>query len=194
MRPLHTRIICRKLPPTVTEDLFRNIDFVRNLVDQYIATVQFYPADLIGDTAAPPSATAIISIFGGSEQLIADFTAQLSRQTFSHPLKPTPITPQVEFAPVQGLPSEALPQSVQKQLASIDDDPDFMQFAKDYGSSHIPATDSLLTHEEILQDPILDSTSVVRALNDRLSGISRGQGQGKKGPKRNRSKRGGRRD
>jgi hypothetical protein len=194
MRPAYRRIICRKLPPTVTEEAFKNIEFVRSLVDQCVATVQFYQADIVGDTSAPPSATAIITIFGGSESFINDFTSLMAQQKFPHPLKQSPTSPQVELAPVQTLPPEPPVPPVQKQLASIDEDPDFMQFAKDFGTSYIPATDSLLSHEEILQDPVLDSANVLRALNDRLSGRSGGASGGKKGGKKNRGRRGGRHD
>jgi hypothetical protein len=81
---------------------------------------------------------------------------------------------------------------MQKQLALIDEDPEFRQFAKDYGTSHIPATDSLLSHEEIVEDTAIDSANVVQMLNDRLSGRGERKGLGgKKGGKRNRGKRGG---
>jgi hypothetical protein len=189
MRPTVRRIICRKLPPTVTEDAFKSIDCVRRLLDGHSATVQFYAAELVGDTAAPPSATAIITLFEGSEGLFREFVQTMSAQTFQLPFKDTRVPPQIELAPVQVLPPEG--PSLQRQLAAIDDDPEFMQFARDYGNSHIPATDSLMSHEEIIEDSEIDSTSVVRALNDRLSGRG-GKGQGeKKGGKKNRGKRGG---
>jgi hypothetical protein len=184
------RVICRKLPPTVTEEAFKNIDIVRRLMEDRIATVQFYPADLIGGTAAPPSAIAIVTFFDGSDIVVNGFARQISACTFQLPLKDARVQPQVEYAPVQILPPEGQP--MQKQLALIDEDPEFRQFAKDYGTSHIPATDSLLSHEDIVEDAVIDSTSVVRELNDRLCGRGDRKGQGgKKGGKRNRGKRGG---
>jgi hypothetical protein len=163
---------------------------VRRLIELRIATIQFYPAELIGDTAAPPSSTAIVTFFDGPDSLVSDFAKQISTQTFQLPLKDAWVQPQVEYAPVQILPPEGQP--MQKQLALIDEDPEFRQFAKDYGTSHIPATDSLLSHEEIVEDTAIDSANVVQTLNDRLSGRGERTGQGgKKGGKRNRGKRGG---
>jgi hypothetical protein len=178
------RIVCRRLPPTVTEEQFRSLACVKILLDADLATLQFYTADLIGDTAAPSSATAIITLFAPADA--RSFIAQLSALRFPHPLHPSPVAPLVELAPLQRLPQppQGPVQPPAKPPAPIEEDPEFMQFAKDYELRHVPPTDALMSPEDFGQDGFeIDDTGVLDFLNDRM-----GQGE----PPRKRG-RGGRR-
>jgi hypothetical protein len=177
------RIICRRLPPTVTEDQFRNLECVKTLLDTDLATLQFYSADLIGDTPAPSSATAIVTVFAPANA--SRFLAQISAQRFAHPLHPSPVAPLVEFAPLQRLPPppQGLQQPPARPPAPIEEDPEFMQFAKDYEVHHIPPTDALMSPEEFEHDGFeIDDTGVLNFLNDKMEqgGPPRKRGRGRR--------------
>jgi hypothetical protein len=166
----------------VTEEYFRNLECVRHLLDAEFATLQFYPADLIGDTAAPSSAMAIVTIFDLSLSRI--FLSQIAEQRFVHPLQPNPIQALIELAPLQRLPlvPQGSAQTALKQLAPIEEDPEFMQFAKDYDVHHVPPGDQLLSREELeLIEDEIDDTGVLNYLNDRMEqGAPRKRGRGRR--------------
>jgi hypothetical protein len=178
------RVICRKLPPTMTEEFFRGLDFVRTLLDNNYATVQFLSAELVGPTAAPPSAAAIVTIFppcNSDSAMVPRFIAQISQHRFEHPMRPTATLPEVEWAPLQRLPAPPSQQSQTKPPPSIDEDPEFMAFAKDYETNHIPPTDQLLSSEEVERSPdVIDGGRVVDYLNEKL-GMR--EARGKRGKK-----------
>jgi hypothetical protein len=161
------RVICRRLPPTVTEEQFRSMECVRVLLETEVATLQFYSADLIGGTAAPSSATAILTIFEPNS--VRWFCSAISQQRFAHPLQAAPVAPVVELAPLQQLPPLPPAHPPARPLAPIDDDAEFMQFAREYEVHHIPPTDQLVPPEEFANDGYeIDDTGVLNFLNDRM--------------------------
>jgi hypothetical protein len=168
--PVPMRVICRKLPPTVTEEAFTSLDCVRSLIDGGLATVQFLSAEFVGPTAAPPSAAAVVTIFPPvtDGMMVIRFTQQISQQRFEHPMRPGTVLPEVEWAPLQRLPAPPTP-SPSKPPPSIDEDPEFMAFAKDYETNYVPLTDQLLSSEEIDQSPdVIDGGRVIDYLNEKL--------------------------
>ncbi|KAH0789903.1 regulator of nonsense transcripts 3B [Histomonas meleagridis] len=179
--PRATRIICRKLPPTLSEAEFNEVDCVKMFVTQRIASVQFYSAEIIGDTSAPPSAMAIVSFY--DEACAQQFITMMMQKTFLMPFgEQRPCV--IEYAPMMKLP---LPQqqSHRKQLPSIEDDSEFKKFAEDYENNLIPESEKLMTVEDINKaTEVIDNTKTVNSL------INQG-GPSSKKKNRNRKRRGG---
>jgi hypothetical protein len=164
------RVICRKLPPTVTEETFTSLECVRSLLDGGLATVQFLSAEIVGPTAAPPSAAAVVTIFPPVTDglMVIRFSQEISQQRFEYAVSRGAVLPEVEWAPLQRLPAPpTLPSS--KPPLPIDEDPEFMAFAKDYETNYVPLTDHLLSSEEIERSPdVIDGGRVLDYLNERL--------------------------
>jgi hypothetical protein len=129
---------------------------------------------------------AIVTIFDPVRA--RKFCSQIADQKFVHPLQPNPVPALIEMAPLQRLPPppQALGQPPAKQLAPIDEDPEFQQFAKDYEIHHIPPNDQLLSREDLERDGYeIDDTGVVNFLNDKME-----QGQPRKRQRGGHRKRG----
>jgi hypothetical protein len=176
----------------MTEEAFTSLKCVRSFLDGGLATVQFLSAEIVGPTAAPPSAAAVVTIFppvtGG--MMVIRFSQQISQQRFEHPMRPGTVLPEVKWTALQRLPAPPIP-SPPKAPPSIDEDTEFMAFAKDYEMNYVPLTDQLLSSEEIKHSPdTIDGGRVLDLLNEKLGMRDVGGKRGKKGRGR-RGNRGG---
>lgn len=145
------RICCRKLPPTLSEDEFLKTEIIANYITNNIISVKYYPAEAIGDTSAPASSMAMISITA-DDFTLKQFIDSLSQQTFKMTYC-EPKTAQIEYAPCQGLsvrPSQQ--QYNNRQLQPIDKDPEFINFSSKFEESFVPLTDAMLDKSIVDED------------------------------------------
>ena len=132
-----TRIICRKLPPNITEEKFLSIDIIQKVIKENNLTVQFYTTEDIGETSAPNTSIAIIS----GADIPKDFVQQLTEIKLELPFGGF-AKPQVEFAPIHfKLPTKKY---TIKQVPPIDEDQEFIDFSKNYKAKTVIPTDKLI--------------------------------------------------
>ncbi|OHS93012.1 hypothetical protein TRFO_40685 [Tritrichomonas foetus] len=170
MNPYPTvRIICRKLPPTLSEEDFCRIDFIRNYINSKVISVKYYQSDLVGDTSAPSSSTAIVTVHDQSTiQLIC---LNLAQQKFTMSYG-EPVLAQIEYAPCQSLNIPYQQPPPQKPLPSIDEDPDFIAFSREFETSFVPPTDALLEQKDVEAEETLDASKMMYHINARMLGKS----------------------
>lgn len=159
------RIVCRKLPPTMTEDDFRNIDCVRAFLDEGKMTLRFYPEYVFGETAAPPSATAVATFPQKSHA--NQFAAAMAEKTFEAPFTER-VHIAVELAPLQSRMGN-MRQPV-KQLPSIDEDSEFQKFAAAYEAGLQQSEGRIMTVEELEKSAqCIDNEEMVREFSERIN-------------------------
>ena len=160
------RIICRKMPPGITEEKFMNIDIVKKAVEENQLTVQFYSYEDIGETSAPNTSVAILSGQYIPEEFVQELTELQLELPFGGFAKP-----QVEYAPIQ----VAIPKNRPKitKLPSINDDSDFIKFSRNYKSQMEIPTDKLIPVENLPKDPLANNNEVLTQFNKALGGSGR---------------------
>ena len=131
------RICVRGLPPDVTEAQFRAIPHVQEVLNGPEGALFFYSPEEIGDTPGPARAMAIVTLPAEQSR---DFSRKMMECKFKHPFKnDEDVTPVVEWAP---FPPTLEKNPVQQgKIASIDNDPEFVKFERDYEMSLTPPTD-----------------------------------------------------
>lgn len=164
------RICARKLPPSLSEDEFLKTDIIANFIQKNIISVKYYPAEAIGDTSAPASSMAIITITA-DDFTFKQFTDSLSKQTFKMTYcDPKPA--QIEYAPCQSLSVRYNQQQVNnnRQIAPIDKDPEFIEFSSKFEESYTPQTDALPDKLELDDDDELNAERNLNIMSQKLSG------------------------
>ena len=188
------RIICRKLPPGITEEKFLNIDVVKKGVEANHLTVQFYTYEDVGETSAPNTSVAILTGEHIPEQFVLELTELQLELPFGGFAKP-----QVEFAPMHVRFETKQPNI--KPLPPIDEDPEFVEFSKNYKSKMEIPTDKLIPVNKLPKGPLADNNQVIdqfnKALGGKVSRVEEDRGPRKRyddrGPK-NQNKRGKRKN
>lgn len=174
------RIAVRKIPPTVTESDFKALKPISKVLADGRGTVQFYSAEMIGTTAAPASAFAIVTLNDmESGPLIAELEAITFQQPYDTGSGKT-YHPLIEFAPIKNLFTNT---QVKTKVADIDDDPEFVAFAKNYETGFIPATDAYVSSEEI-NTPAYDAAKLEALWRNRPSNGKQNGGKGGKKDRR----------
>lgn len=177
--PKPFKICCRKLPPTLTKEEFCNIDLIQKYSQNNPIDIKYYPAEMVGDTAAPPTSMAMITI-NGDYQNTEVFLQRLSKQKFKFHTGES-ISPQIEAAPCQSLFIKNHP-TQPKQPAPIDNDPDFVSFCKTFEESFTPETDVNL--DTLLDDDdSIDPNKMLNQMNQKL--IEKTKGNEKQQKNRN---------
>lgn len=181
MCALPVRIAVRKIPPSVTEEEFRALKPITKILSRG-GSVQFYPAEIVGQTAAPASAFAVVTL---SESELGGALTELEGITFQQPYDTSSnktYHPVVELAPIKVL--STISQIQEKaRVADIDDDPEFVAFAKNYETGFIPETDAVISAEE-MNEPEYDAEKLEALWRNRPGNGQRGKaprGRGGKG-------------
>lgn len=159
------QLVCRKLPPSMTESEFSKIDCVQKFVSEKKAKIRFYPENIIGETAAPPSSTAIISFDDVNDVNI--FLLMMSEKVFTTPFGEEKHF-SIEVSPIQKKLEERNRQQ-SRQLPSIDEDPDFQRFVKEYESSLNPADDMMISIDKINENKqTIDNSNLIEMLSSKV--------------------------
>lgn len=187
------RVCVRKLPPSLSEEEFLQTEVIANFIQKNKITVKYYPAEAIGDTSAPASSMAIITITADNFAF-KQFTDSLTKQTFKMTYcDPKPA--QIEFAPCQNLAiRNAQPQgNNNRQTVPIDKDPEFIEFSSKFEDSYTPPTDALPDKSELEENDEVNAERNLNIMSQKLSGgkiNSSGQNNGgNNGPSDGRKKR-----
>lgn len=115
------RLCLRKIPMSVTEEEFLTIPCIARAIRDGGARVDFYSAELVGETSAVPSSTALVTF--KNEKELDQFRPEFERIEFNT----QPIyRPQVEYAPIRTIPQTTT--HMQRSLPSIDEEQEFMEF------------------------------------------------------------------
>lgn len=181
------RIAIRKIPPSVTEDEFKKLKQVAKILAENRGSLQFYSAAMVGDTSAPASAFAIITLFNVAE--VGMVCSELETLTFPQPYDPSgskTFHPVIERAPIASLSVDVQVQEKTK-VADIEDDPDFAAFVKDYENGFVPETNAYVTEDQLHSEQPYDAAKIEELF--RRGGFQRQEGQHK-----DRKNRGGRRN
>lgn len=173
----------RGLPPDVTEAQFRAIPHVQKVLNDPDSALFFYTPEAIGDTPGPALAMAIVSM---PQKQCREFYDKMKECKFQHPFKHgEEVRPVVELAPFPQ-PQQAKKPVQQGKIASIDDDPEFVKFAKDYEMSLTPATDR--GKEAMVSEPEVSEAAIEEYARKLTNGGEHGSRRGGRG--NNRGKRG----
>lgn len=164
------RVCARKLPPTLSEDEFLKTDLIANYIENKIISVKYYPAEAIGDTSAPASSMAIITITA-DDLTFKKFTDALSQQTFKMTYC-EPKTAQIELAPCQNLSVRYNQQQANnsRQMIPIDKDPEFIEFSSKFEESYTPPADAVLEKLEIDSDDQFNAENNLNIMSQKLNG------------------------
>lgn len=126
------RVAVRKIPPSVTEEEFKGMTPIANILAEKRGSVQFYSAKMVGKTAGPAFAFAIVTLEDGdADSLISE----LENITFlSHEAGSKQCHPVIERAPIKVLPTST---NGKAKIIDIDNNPDFVEFAQKYASGSV---------------------------------------------------------
>ena len=159
---IQRRVICRKLPPAVTSEIFLAVPIVQREVNEKNLILDFYQNDDIGETSAPNTSVAILTGMISNE-----FIYELSQIEFDLPFGGK-AKPQVELAPIQlSIVKRNIPQ---KPLPSIDDEPEFVEFSKTYKDRTSIPSDAQIPVDELPVSPLADNSEVIRKFNIKMLG------------------------
>ena len=185
----------RKLPPTLTEQEFFRIPQIAQMKsNQKIKNLQFkfYSAEMVGETAAPPSSMAMVS-FSCNHLTYTRLTNDLAKIKFNKPNVGSQVeyNHQIEQAPcfdllVKPSPNQNHPQ---RPPPPIDNDPEFINFCKEFDSKFKLPTDQLIKPEKLNESDTVDSKKVIQSLSAKLhSRIDERSGGASKKGKRNKKR------
>ena len=158
-----TRIILRKMPPNMTEDKFKCIPLIQEGIKNYKLNIDFYTTDDIGETSAPNTSIAII----GAGNLPVDYVKQLAELKMELPFGGY-AKPQIGFAPIlMNIKSKDVKP---RNLPSIDNDKEFIEFSKNYKEKMEIPTDAMISVQNLPKNPLNDNSELLKQFNISLLG------------------------
>ncbi|EAY19405.1 hypothetical protein TVAG_101230 [Trichomonas vaginalis G3] len=146
------------MPPAVDYNLLVSQPAVKRFIDERQATLEVYSSDIVGDTSAPCTTFAIISGSNFPQEMVEG----LSNLTFDLPFGGQ-VHPQVEFAPITSKVDRN--KRVNKNLPSIEADPEFTAFAASYKEKMKIPTDKLFDLEKVEDVQESNSKAIIKQFN-----------------------------
>ena len=157
-------VVVRKLPFEMTKTQFMEIADISKVLESPGTEVRFYTPEDIGDTSAVPTSTAYVS-----------FTDQNTAKIFEVRMANTKISKEngkFYYPPIERSPYElktSTERHEQPVKASIEEDPDFIQFKKEFTANH--ANIDSKDYPELPELVKEDRTEMLSRLKSRALGV-----------------------